>query len=153
MRYIYLLGVGSIGEQTLSVIRSYSDKFKLVGISLGSDLKKNQEIIDEFKPEIIVTRKKDHLEMLKTYSATTLFGDNGLLYLARVKKYTNEILVNALMGSVGLRPTYEAVVAKKDIALANKESIVMGGSLLQDAIKQNSVNVYPVDSEHSAIWE
>lgn len=153
MRHIYLLGVGSIGSQTLSVIRNYKESFKLTGISLGSDLIKNQEIIDEFKPAIIVTRKEEDLEKLNTYEAYTSFGIEGLLYLARIKKYPDEILVNALMGSVGLRPTYEAVLAKKDIALANKESIVMGGDLLQKAIKESSVNVYPVDSEHSAVWE
>lgn len=154
MKYIYLLGAcGSIGTQALDVIRKYSNELKVIGLSVGHDSNLAQKIIEEFKPEIVSFRTKEQMEELKNPSFISCYGDEGLLMVASYHKYDNELLVNALVGSAGLRPTVEAIKASKNIALANKETLVMAGDQVKALMKEKNLKLYPIDSEHSAIWQ
>lgn len=154
MKNIYILGAaGSIGVQTLDILSKQKDTFKLIGISLGSNDQKNDKILTEFNVEIASLRseaKKAYYQ--KKYPDTTfVVGDEGLLKIAKYPK--PGILVNALSGSAGLAPTIEAIKQKKDIALANKETLVMAGDIVNQYAKDYGVHILPVDSEHAAIWQ
>ena len=152
MKGVYIVGAsGSIGTQTLDVIREYKNEFKIVGLSLGRDLIKAKEIIEEFKPEIICLREKKDIKL--SYNPIIVYGDEGLLELASYKKYEEEVFVNALVGISGLMPTVYAIKAKKDLALANKETLVVAGDIIKSLIKEYNVKLTPIDSEHSAILE
>ncbi len=152
MKGVYIVGAsGSIGTQTLDVIRENSHLFKVIGLSLGRDLAKAKEIIEEFKPEIICLREKKEIEL--SYKPIIVYGDSGLIEIAKYKKLKEEIFVNALVGISGLLPTVYAIKAKKDLALANKETLVVAGDLIKQLIKENNVLLTPIDSEHSAILE
>lgn len=154
MKNIYLLGsTGSIGTQSLEVIKKHLDCFYLVGCSLGTNNEKNYNILDTFKPEIAVLR---HGKQLKTYeeaypAVKFVVGDQGLIELVSYPK--KGLVINALSGSVGLAPTIAAIESNKDIALANKETLVMAGDLVNKAVKEHQVKLYPIDSEHSALWQ
>ncbi|MDL2292099.1 1-deoxy-D-xylulose-5-phosphate reductoisomerase [Acholeplasma sp. OttesenSCG-928-E16] len=153
MRNIYILGAtGSIGQQTLEVIREL-DEFKLIGVSLGTDDTLNHQILKDPNIEIACLRNDDKLKDYQDKYKNIYFvvGDSGLLAISKYKK--RGVLVNALSGSVGLLPTIEAIKAKKDIALANKESLVMAGDIINDLLIKYNVNLYPIDSEHSAIFQ
>ena len=154
MKNIYLLGsTGSIGMQTLDVMKNHKDQFKLIGCSLGSDDHKNEWILNEFKPEIASLRhasKKADYEK-KYPNIVFKFGDEGLIDVATYPKAG--LLVNALSGSVCLKPTVEAIKTHKDIALANKETLVMAGDIINKYVNDYQVKLYPIDSEHSALWQ
>lgn len=153
MKHVYILGsCGSIGTQTLSIIRDNPSEFKVVGVSVGSNLELARNVIEEFRPEIVCFRKKEHIINLG-YNPYICYGDEGLVEVAKYSKYENEWLVNALVGVSGLKPTVEAIKAKKHIALANKETLVVAGDLINDLISEYNVNLLPIDSEHSAILQ
>ena len=152
MKDVYIVGAqGSIGTQALDVIREYNNEFKIVGLSLGRDLKRAKEIIEEFKPEIICLREKKNIEL--SYNPIIVYGDKGLLEIARYRKNNNSLFINALVGISGLLPTVEAIKNKKDIALANKETLVVAGDIINSLVKEYNVSLLPIDSEHSAILE
>ena len=152
MKGVYIVGAsGSIGTQTLDVIREYHNEFKVVGLSLGRDLIKAKQIIEEFKPEIICLREKKELDL--SYKPIIVYGDEGLLKIASYHKFDKEVFVNALVGISGLMPTVVAINSKKDIALANKETLVVAGDIIKSLIKDKGVQLTPIDSEHSAILE
>ncbi|MFH5777678.1 1-deoxy-D-xylulose-5-phosphate reductoisomerase [Heyndrickxia oleronia] len=155
MKYISLMGAtGSIGTQTLDVIRNHPEQFCLVAISVGKNIELTRKIITEFKPEIVSVQNQEDYEKLKAeygHSISFSYGQNGLLEVATYEKAT--ILVNAVMGSVGLFPTLHAIQAGKTIALANKETLVTAGHLVMSAAEQHGVSILPVDSEHSAIFQ
>ncbi|MGE6258785.1 1-deoxy-D-xylulose-5-phosphate reductoisomerase [Heyndrickxia sporothermodurans] len=155
MKFISLLGAtGSIGTQTLNVIRNHSDKFRLVAISVGQNIELTRKIISEFKPELVSVKNQADYETLKGEFDSSIkftFGNEGLVEVAVYEKV--DILVNAVMGSIGLFPTLQAIRAKKTIALANKETLVTAGHLVMSAAKENGVSILPVDSEHSAIFQ
>lgn len=152
MKYLYIAGAcGSIGTQTLDVVRQNKDEFKVIGMSLGRDLNKAIPLVEEFRPEVIVLREKKNIEL--SYNPIIYYGDEGLLSLASYHKYENEVFVNALVGISGLLPTVYAIKSKKDLALANKETLVVAGDLIKSLIKEYNVNLTPIDSEHSAILE
>lgn len=154
MKYVYLLGAcGSIGTQTLDVIKKYRQKLKVIGISVGRNSKLALEIIKEFNPEIVCFRTKEQMEEFSSYNGIKCYGDEGLLEVASYHKYDNELLVNALVGAVGLKPTVYAINSGKNIALANKETLVMAGDQIKALLKEKNLNLYPIDSEHSAIWQ
>ena len=154
MRYVYLLGsCGSIGCQSIDILLKHKDEFKIVAISVGRNLDKAHEIIKITNPEIICFRNKTDVYKFNDVKAIKVFGDEGLNYIASYSKYNNEMLINALVGSAGLLPTVLAIKAKKDIALANKETLVMAGDIINKLIDEYKVNLYPIDSEHSAIWQ
>lgn len=155
MKSIYLLGgSGSIGTQTLAVIEQYPNDFKLIGISLGNrNHASNEVIIKTFQPEIVVLKNDQHLTEYQKLAPNTRFelGDEGLIALATYPK--PGLLVNALMGSVGLYPTIKAIESGKNIALANKETLVMAGDLIHQLVKKHAVELIPIDSEHNAILQ
>lgn len=157
MKEIILLGAtGSIGTQTLEIIRSYPTEFKLKAISVGTNLNKAKEIIEEFKPEMVsIKAKEDSIELSKDYPSTTFVsGLEGMVEVATIDKENKNItLVVAVVGSVGLMPTLEAIKIGRNIALANKETLVVGGEIVMDLARKNNVTIFPIDSEHSAIYQ
>ncbi|QGH34568.1 1-deoxy-D-xylulose-5-phosphate reductoisomerase [Gracilibacillus salitolerans] len=154
MKNITLLGAtGSIGLQTLDVIKEHPDQFRLYGIAFGKNVDKATEIIKTFKPEkIVVQDEKVRRELLiHTDQTIILVGKEGLDEVSADPK--TDILVNAVMGSVGLGATLTAIRHKKQIAIANKETLVTAGHLVMEAAKRYGVDLLPVDSEHSAIFQ
>ena len=154
MKNIYILGAGgSIGQQTLDIIKKQNNEFKLIGVSLSSKDQVNDQILSDFDVEIACLRndsKKSFYEK-KYPKVNFVVGDEGLIAISKYPK--PGVLVNALAGSAGLRPTIEAIKQKKDIALANKETLVMAGDIVNQYVKDYQVRLLPVDSEHSAIWQ
>ncbi|WML35091.1 1-deoxy-D-xylulose-5-phosphate reductoisomerase [Clostridium sp. OS1-26] len=158
MRKISILGAtGSIGTQTLDVIRKEKDRFQLIAISANSSSKKVIEIINEFNPPyVVLTEEKAYIEV-KDYCINTskntkvLFGMDGLNIIASLSEV--DIVVTSVVGMVGLVPTITAIRSGKDIALANKETLVTGGKLVMSEAKKYDVKILPVDSEHGAIFQ
>lgn len=158
MKNITLLGAtGSIGTQTLDVIRQEKDKFKLIAISAYRSLDKMVSIINEFEPKYAVLMEEDAYNKLKDYcennkrSTQVLFGMDGLIEIAAIPEV--DIVVTALVGMVGIQPTLKAIENGKDIALANKETLVAAGQIVMEKSRTHNVNIFPVDSEHSAIFQ
>lgn len=154
MKTIYLLGgSGSIGRQTLDIISRYPDQFDIKGISLGSHHETNHDILSTHHIPLVCLRKEEDLPYYQTHypHISFIFGDHGLLTLAKQKP--KGLLINALSGSAGLKPTVEAIKSGHDIALANKETLVMAGEIINDLLKTYHVHLYPIDSEHSALWQ
>lgn len=157
MKKISILGVtGSIGTQTLDVVRN-SDDIKVVGISANSSTEKMKEIIKEFKPKYVAMMKKECAEELEKFCNENSIeieiysGMEGLIKISTLAEI--DMVVTSVVGMIGLVPTMEAIKAKKDIALANKETLVVAGELVMKAAEENGVKILPVDSEHSAIYQ
>lgn len=153
MRDIVLLGAsGSIGEQTLQVLKAYPKTFSLIGFSVGKRIEKIHRIIQDF-PSVhyICVQEKQAQESLELQYPTIHFfsEDQGLISLIRETK--PKMVVNALVGFVGFLPTYYALEMGIDVALSNKESLVVGGSLLNELQKKTKAKIYPIDSEHVAL--
>lgn len=154
MKYISLLGAtGSIGTQTLDVIREHPEQFQLVAMSVGRNVDLARKQIAEFQPKLVSTLRPEDRETLRLEfpHITFSFGEEGLIEVALFEQAN--IVVNAVLGSVGLFPTLQAIEAKKTIAIANKETLVTAGHLVMEAAKRNGVQLLPVDSEHSAIFQ
>lgn len=155
MKKISLLGAtGSIGTQTLDLIRLHPEQFQVVALSFGRNIELGIKLVNEFKPSLIsVLTKEDQVKVAQQVSSPTkvVFGQEGLIEVATHPDA--EILVNAVLGSVGLIPTLEAIKEKKTIAIANKETLVTAGQIVTRLAKENNVNLLPVDSEHSAIFQ
>jgi len=154
VKYISLLGAtGSIGTQTLDIINEHPTEFQLVAMSVGQNIERARKIITLFQPELVsVANKEDAEELRQEFPKMNFsFGHEGLVEVATYPKATT--LVNAVIGSVGLFPTLEAIKAKKTICIANKETLVTAGHLVMDAARKNNVAILPVDSEHSAIFQ
>ena len=155
MKNISILGsTGSIGTQTLDIVRA-NDDLNVVAIAAGSNIKALEEQVREFNPELVCVYNEEAAKNLKTAINDTntkvVTGMDGLIEAATIK--SAEIVVTAFVGMIGIRPTLEAIKAKKDIALANKETLVTAGHLVMKAAKDNGVKILPVDSEHSAIFQ
>lgn len=151
---ISLLGAtGSIGTQTLEVIKEHSTDFKLMAMSVGNNMELTRKIIADFQPELISVKEKSDFEKLKAEYPSIKFsyGEEGLIEVAVYEK--SQILVNAVLGSVGLNPTFHAIESGKIIALANKETLVTAGHIIMEAQKKYNAPLIPVDSEHSAIFQ
>jgi 1-deoxy-D-xylulose-5-phosphate reductoisomerase len=154
LKYISLLGAtGSIGTQTLDIIKEHSAEFKLVAMSVGKNIELTRKIVKDFQPELVSVQEKSISDTLKAEFPGTRFtyGEQGLIEVAVYK--SADVLVNAVLGSVGLNPTLQAIEEGKTIAIANKETLVTAGHLVIDAAKRNNVPLLPVDSEHSAIFQ
>ncbi|MEJ9150153.1 1-deoxy-D-xylulose-5-phosphate reductoisomerase [Bacillus smithii] len=154
MKNISLLGAtGSIGRQTLDIIRQHSDYFRLSSFSAGRNIEETRKIIKEFSPKFVSVLEKDDALRLKGEFPFVQFvyGEKGLTETALFSE--SDTVVNAVMGSVGLIPTLEAIKAGKTIALANKETLVTAGHLVMRAAQKYHVDILPVDSEHSAIFQ
>lgn len=157
MKNIAIIGAsGSIGTQTLDVIRKEKDMF-LRGVSVHSNLDKLKEIILEFRPgAVAVTHEAsyaDARDLLKEigYQGEVGFGLEGLIRISTLEEV--DTVVTSLVGMVGLKPTIEAIKAGKNIALANKETLVAAGEIVMKLAKDHGVKILPVDSEHSAIFQ
>ena len=149
MKKIALIGsTGSIGKQTLSVVRRHPDKFKIVSLAAGNNVGDFLEQVNEFKPKVA------------TLSTALPKGlPTGVEYFSGENAFTNAIIEDAdvvlvaLVGFKGILAVLDAIEKGKDIALANKESLVVGGELVMSKAKEKGVKISPVDSEHSAIWQ
>ena len=142
---------GSIGTQTIDVIKEHKDELELVGVSVGKNTAYLKELLDTFKIKYAYSVEPDE-SLVDRYPNTRFYsGDNGLVTMAMLPDY--DMLVNALVGFVGFKPTLEAIKNRKDIALANKETLVAGGKIINEALAEYGVNLYPIDSEHVAIWQ
>lgn len=153
MKIISILGVsGSIGTQAIDVLRNHKDKFQLGAISVGRNINYLEEIIEEFNPPLVsVLEESDYLNLKQKYPDIEFtYGDEGLIDVAT---YKTDLLLTAVMGSVGLIPTIKAIESGTDIALANKETLVAAGSIVMQKAKEYNVKIIPVDSEHSAIYQ
>ena len=156
MKKVTILGsTGSIGQNALSVIDNFNDQFRVVGLSANKNSKLLVEQVKKYQPKFvsIVDRNSADFveEKLSSFDVKILKGRKGLLELA---SYENiDLLLNALVGSAGMEPTISAIRSKVDVALSNKESLVMAGSIINDLAIRNGVKIFPVDSEHSAIWQ
>lgn len=144
---------GSIGTQTLDVARKLNLKVSALTASSNVDLIEKQ--IREFKPKLAVMYNEKSAKDLQIRIADTdtkvEYGMEGLINASTIKEA--DTVLTSVVGMVGLKPTLSAISEKKNIALANKETLVAGGKLVMDAVKKNGVNLYPVDSEHSAIFQ
>ena len=155
MKTIGILGsTGSIGTQALDLINN-NDNFKISYLSAYSNIDLLIEQAKQFKPEAVcigqeleVNKLKDSL---KNLNIEILSGNDGIVNLA--SRNNIDLLLNALVGYSGVLPTLTAIESGVDVALANKESLVVGGNIIKNAISKNKVNLFPVDSEHSAIWQ
>lgn len=153
MRKVSILGsTGSIGTQALDVVRANREKFEVTALACGRNLELLSEQIEEFHPQIAVIEKAEDAKILaERHPGVEVFcGEEGLVTAATADC---DMVLNSLMGMRGLVPTYAAIKAGKDIALANKETLVAGGEVVMDAVKANGVKMLPVDSEHSAIFQ
>lgn len=151
---IAILGsTGSIGTQTLEVIDKLQDRFEIIALSCGSNLELLKEQIKKYNPKYVSLKNKEDADLLaKSYpNIKTLYGDKGLEEIANIEEI--EMILVSVSGKIGLKPTIQAIKNKKDIALANKETLVMAGRLVMQLAKENNVKILPVDSEHSAIFQ
>lgn len=156
MKKIAILGsTGSIGTQTLEVVREHSDELCVTALAAGHNKELLKEQIKEFHPVLVSLddeqKAKELKEELKGKPVEVLCGKEGLLAVAA--ETSSEILVTAVVGMMGILPTMEAIRCGKDIALANKETLVTAGHLIIPLAKEHGVKILPVDSEHSAIFQ
>ncbi|WP_026504617.1 1-deoxy-D-xylulose-5-phosphate reductoisomerase [Butyrivibrio sp. NC3005] len=156
MRKIVLLGsTGSIGTQTLDVVRNYRDDLKIVALAANHNVELIEKQIREFKPSKVAMYSSKAAEELRVKIADlgipVYEGMDGLIEL--VKSEEADTVLTAVVGMIGIRPTIEAIKAKKDIALANKETLVCAGHIIMPLAKEYGVSILPVDSEHSAIFQ
>ncbi|MBM6751979.1 1-deoxy-D-xylulose-5-phosphate reductoisomerase [Mediterraneibacter glycyrrhizinilyticus] len=155
MKKIAILGsTGSIGTQTLEIVRTNGD-LEIVALAAGNNIDLLEKQIREFRPKLAAVWKEERAAELKSrlgdMDVRVVYGMDGLLEVAAVPE--SEILVTAIVGMIGIRPTIEAIRAGKDIALANKETLVTAGHIIMPLAKDCGVSILPVDSEHSAIFQ
>ena len=151
MKKILLLGsTGSIGINTLSVLREFKNDFSLVGVSTNTNIDILSDIIDEFKVQNIFIADENKKEEFQSKNKKIKLHDS---LIDLVENTDFDILVNALVGYSGFLPTVHAIKRKKTIALANKETLVVGGEVIMPLAKENNVDIIPIDSEHSAIFQ
>ncbi|MEG3877244.1 1-deoxy-D-xylulose-5-phosphate reductoisomerase [Microcoleus sp. herbarium7] len=158
MKAITLLGsTGSIGTQTLDIVAQYPDRFRIVGLTAGRNVTLLAQQIRQFRPEIVAICDEDRLQELQEAIADLdpqpilLAGESGVVEVA---KYGDaEAVVTGIVGCAGLLPTMAAIEAGKDIALANKETLIAGGPVVNPLIEKYGVKILPADSEHSAIFQ
>lgn len=153
MKKITILGsTGSIGTQSLEVIKKHPDRFKVEALTCGKNIERLAEQIEMFQPSFAVTEREEDAVTLAARFPKTEFawGRRGLVEAA---EGDCDMVLNSLVGMRGLEPTYAAIQKGKDIALANKETLVAGGAIVMDAVATKGIKLLPVDSEHSAIFQ
>jgi 1-deoxy-D-xylulose-5-phosphate reductoisomerase len=156
MKNLTILGsTGSIGVSTLEIVAAHPDRFRVVAMTAGKNLELFARQVRQFAPRIAVVASTDDIPRLKEmccgFDVEILGGVDGLVTAAIAAE--TEMVVAAIVGAAGLIPTAEAIRAGKDIALANKETLVTAGHLFMDLVKEYGVSLYPVDSEHSAVFQ
>ena len=155
MKKISILGsTGSIGTQTIDIVRLNSD-VEVVGLSAHKNIDLLEKQIREFKPQVASIWEEDDAKLLKDrvkdIDVRIVFGMEGLIEVACINE--SDIIVTAVVGMIGIQPTIAAIKAKKNIALANKETLVCAGHIIMPLAREMNINIYPVDSEHSAIFQ
>ncbi|MEZ5358539.1 MAG: 1-deoxy-D-xylulose-5-phosphate reductoisomerase [Candidatus Zixiibacteriota bacterium] len=155
-RKLTILGsTGSIGRSTMDVIDAYPDIFDIVALAAGTNVDLLAEQIKKYHPAYVVAYSEKEIEALKKIDGLPkteyLYGQEGLTKVASLKE--NDIVLNALVGAAGLRASLETIRSGKHLALANKESLVVGGPLFEKEVLASGGKILPVDSEHSAIWQ
>lgn len=153
MKNISILGsTGSIGTQSLEVIQKYPDTFKVVGLTANSNITLLKKQITKFKPKAVALMdEKSANQLQKVVKIKVYSGLEGVIKVACLKE--TDTVINSVVGSIGVVPTMAAIKAKKNIALANKETLVTAGDIVMKAVKKNKVILMPIDSEHSAIFQ
>ncbi|MBQ4505691.1 MAG: 1-deoxy-D-xylulose-5-phosphate reductoisomerase [Firmicutes bacterium] len=154
MKDICVLGsTGSIGTQTLDIAAAYPDSLRVEAMSCGRNTELFREQLRRFKPRLAAAAlEEDALELSREFPDIQFYsGIDGISRMARESE--SSIVVNSLLGMIGIRPTYEALLAGKDIAFANKETLVAAGEIIMSAVKEKGAAFLPVDSEHSAIFQ
>ncbi|MCP3944204.1 MAG: 1-deoxy-D-xylulose-5-phosphate reductoisomerase [Desulfobacteraceae bacterium] len=157
MRHLSVLGsTGSIGTRALDVVRMYPDRFSVKVLTAAGNIELLARQIEEFKPEMVaVLDETGALKLAKSvtgkFKPTILYGETG--YEIAAAWETSDVVLLAMVGAAGLKPALAALDAKKQIALANKETLVMAGQIVMDKARENGVDILPVDSEHSAIFQ
>jgi len=154
LKRLSLLGsTGSIGRNTLEVVADHPESFRVVALAVRSNIELLEEQIKAFRPEIVAVFDESAAKILrsKNLPVEVLSGEQGLVDVATIEDV--DIVVSAIVGSAGLIPTLSAVKAGKNIALANKESLVMAGQLIMSEARRKGVMIIPVDSEHSALFQ
>jgi 1-deoxy-D-xylulose-5-phosphate reductoisomerase len=156
MKRIVILGsTGSIGTNTLDVIRRFPDRFQVVGLTARSNNVKLEEQIRRFKPKVVsLSDEKAALALgkkIRRSGIEVLAGEAGTVEVARMTE--GDLVVSGMVGGAGLLPTFSAVQSGKSVALANKETLVMAGEIIQREARQKRVQILPIDSEHSAIFQ
>ena len=157
MKRISILGsTGSVGVQTLAVVAANPDRFQVIALAAGRNTELLAEQVRRFRPALVSVADVAAAETLRSHlggdaaSVGLLIGEEGLLAVA---EYDADLVMAALVGAVGLEPTLAAIRAGRDVALANKEVMVMAGALVNRAVAEHDVRLLPVDSEHSAIFQ
>jgi 1-deoxy-D-xylulose-5-phosphate reductoisomerase len=156
MKTIVILGsTGSIGTNTLDIVERFPDEFRVAGLTAGTNDEKLEEQIRRFKPRVVALSNESAATRLRQrctgLPVEILSGTEGVAQVASVPEA--EMVISAIVGGAGLVPTLTAIRAKKHIALANKEPMVMAGKLMQEEARKHGVRIFPVDSEHSAIFQ
>lgn len=156
MKKIVILGsTGSIGTQTLSIVREHKEELKVTAIAVNSNIKVAEEQVREFKPNLVCVfreeKAKELKDRLKDMPVRVVTGMEGLIECATQEQA--DTVVTAMVGMIGIQPTVEAIKAGKNIALANKETLVTAGHIIMPLIKEKNVELLPVDSEHCAIFQ
>ena len=155
MKKIAILGsTGSIGTQTLEVVRENKD-IEVSGLAAGNNIERLEAQIREFAPKVVAVwseeRAKELADKVRDLDVKIVSGMEGLIEVSTLPEV--EILVTAIVGMIGIRPTIAAITAGKHIALANKETLVTAGHIIMPLAKEHGVSILPVDSEHSAIFQ
>ena len=156
MKQIAILGsTGSIGKQTLNIVDQNKDDLRVVALAAGSNISELEHQVRKYRPSIVAVwdqeKAADLKQRLSDIEVDVYSGMDGLLAVATAEKA--EMLVTAIVGMIGIRPTIAAIEAGKDIALANKETLVTAGHIIMPLAKKHNVRILPVDSEHSAIFQ
>ncbi len=156
MKKLTILGAtGSIGTQTLDVVRHNLQDFEIVALTASENVQKMAELVQEFRPAYAVMKNEEKAQELREQIPTSeceiLFGMEGFIEVSTLPQ--TQVVVAAMVGMIGLRPVMEAIRAGKDIALANKETLVTAGHIIMPLAKEYGVSILPIDSEHSAIFQ
>ena len=156
MKNLVILGsTGSIGTQTLEIVEDKSNDFSVLALAAYSNVDLMEQQVRKFKPEYVCMYLESAADSLKSkisdLNVKILYGMEGLEEISVLEKC--DMLVASMVGMIGIRPTIAAIKAGKDIALANKETLVTAGHIIDPLAKENNVHIYPVDSEHSAIYQ
>lgn len=156
MKSIIILGsTGSIGTNTLDIVQRFPDEFRVVGLTAGHNIDKLEAQIRQFTPIVVAVSTESSATILRNRCADLpveiMAGEEGITQVASM--LDAELVISAIVGAAGLVPTLSAIRSGKHIALANKEPMVMAGKLMQDEARKHGVRIFPVDSEHSAIFQ
>lgn len=158
MKKLTILGsTGSIGTQALEIVDIYKNEIEVYALAAGNNIKLLAEQIIKYNPKVVYIKNESNIKQLLSLlgdyknELKILHSDEGLIEISSLKEI--DIVLNALVGMTGIKPTIEAIKAGSDIAIANKESLVCAGHIIMELAKNRGVNIYPVDSEHSAIFQ